>query len=149
LVRLTRVISRYVVAAAGVIMLLIGLVPRGRGVAGIPHPVLGGAALAMFGHVAVGRRARPCPGWTSTTTATWCSSESTVGLALLVTAQPDLAKALPGWADVIFGSGITLGSADRDNRAQCGFSTRRRTSRPAVAGHPAPALVRLGQVQPE
>ncbi|HEY0690265.1 MAG TPA: solute carrier family 23 protein, partial [Kribbella sp.] len=54
LVRLTRVISRYVVAATGVIMVLIGLVPKaGAVVAGIPHPVLGGAALAMFATVAV------------------------------------------------------------------------------------------------
>src|SRR3954466_4008319 len=49
LVRLTRVKSRYVVAAAGVFMILIGLIPKaGAVVAGIPHPVLGGAALAMF-----------------------------------------------------------------------------------------------------
>ena len=54
LVRLTQVKSRFVVAAAGVFMILIGLVPKaGAIVAGIPHPVLGGAALAMFATVAV------------------------------------------------------------------------------------------------
>ena len=54
LVRLTRVKSRYVVAAAGVIMIILGLLPKAAAiVAGIPHPVLGGAALAMFATVAV------------------------------------------------------------------------------------------------
>ncbi|HWU23594.1 MAG TPA: nucleobase:cation symporter-2 family protein, partial [Nocardioides sp.] len=54
LVRLTRVKSRYVVATAGLFMILIGLVPKaGAVVAGIPAPVLGGAALAMFATVAV------------------------------------------------------------------------------------------------
>lgn len=54
LVRLTRVSSRWVVAAAGGFMILIGLVPKaGALVAAVPHPVLGGAALAMFATVAV------------------------------------------------------------------------------------------------
>ncbi len=54
LVRLTRVRSRYVVATAGSIMIVIGLIPKaGAIVASIPHPVLGGAALAMFATVAV------------------------------------------------------------------------------------------------
>ncbi|HVD65180.1 MAG TPA: nucleobase:cation symporter-2 family protein, partial [Lapillicoccus sp.] len=54
LVRLTRVRSRYVVATAGAIMIVIGLIPKaGAIVASIPHPVLGGAALAMFATVAV------------------------------------------------------------------------------------------------
>ena len=52
--RLTRVKSRYVVATAGFIMIIIGLIPKaGAIVASIPHPVLGGAALAMFATVAV------------------------------------------------------------------------------------------------
>ena len=33
-----------------------------------------------------------------------------VGLAMYVTAQPDVAKAVPDWAQIILGSGITLGS---------------------------------------
>ena len=54
LVRLTRIKSRYVVAAAGAIMIILGLLPKAAAiVAGIPHPVLGGAALAMFATVAV------------------------------------------------------------------------------------------------
>src|SRR6185312_1399845 len=53
LVRLTRIKSRYVVATAGLIMILLGLLPKaGAIVAAIPPSVLGGAALVMFGTVA-------------------------------------------------------------------------------------------------
>ena len=53
LVRLTRVKSRWVVATAGGIMILLGLLPKaGAIVASIPRSVLGGAALVMFGTVA-------------------------------------------------------------------------------------------------
>src|SRR4029079_1567656 len=53
LVRLTRVKSRWVVATAGGVMILIGLIPKaGAIVAAIPPSVLGGAALVMFGTVA-------------------------------------------------------------------------------------------------
>ncbi|MGH2945633.1 MAG: 2-oxo-4-hydroxy-4-carboxy-5-ureidoimidazoline decarboxylase [Solirubrobacteraceae bacterium] len=54
LVRLTRIKSRWVVAAAGAIMIVLGLFPKiGAIVAAIPSAVLGGAALVMFGTVAV------------------------------------------------------------------------------------------------
>ena len=53
LVRLTQVKSRWVVATAGGMMILLGLLPKaGAIVASIPPSVLGGAALVMFGTVA-------------------------------------------------------------------------------------------------
>lgn len=53
LVRMSKVMSRYVVVAAGVFMIALGLLPKAGGlVASIPHPVLGGAAVSMFGIVA-------------------------------------------------------------------------------------------------
>ncbi len=53
LVRLTRVKSRWVVATAGAIMIVLGLLPKaGAIVSSIPSSVLGGAALVMFGTVA-------------------------------------------------------------------------------------------------
>ncbi len=53
LVRLTRIKSRWVVATAGAIMIVLGLLPKaGAIVASIPPSVLGGAALVMFGTVA-------------------------------------------------------------------------------------------------
>src|SRR4029453_7662227 len=54
LVRLTRVKSRFVVATAGVIMIVLGLFPKiAAVVASMPAAVLGGAAIVMFGTVAV------------------------------------------------------------------------------------------------
>ncbi|GAA3799230.1 purine permease [Streptomyces phyllanthi] len=53
LVGMTRVRSRWVVATAGGILVLLGLLPKlGAVVAAIPAPVLGGAGLVMFGTVA-------------------------------------------------------------------------------------------------
>ncbi|MEV7520548.1 nucleobase:cation symporter-2 family protein [Streptomyces sp. NPDC091371] len=53
IVRMSKVMSRYVVVAAGVFMVVLGLLPKaGSLVASIPHPVLGGAAISMFGIVA-------------------------------------------------------------------------------------------------
>ncbi|MGW5648831.1 nucleobase:cation symporter-2 family protein [Saccharopolyspora sp. NPDC003752] len=52
LVALTRVRSRYVVATAGGVLVLLGLFPVvGAVVSLVPQPVLGGAALVLFGSV--------------------------------------------------------------------------------------------------
>lgn len=53
LVRFTGIKSRFVVAVAGVILILMGIFPKVAGlVAAIPLPVLGGAGLVLFGSVA-------------------------------------------------------------------------------------------------
>jgi len=53
LVAITGVKSRFVVAAGGIILVLLGLLPvMGRLIAAIPTPVLGGAGLVLFGTVA-------------------------------------------------------------------------------------------------
>ena len=98
------------VATAGLFMIILGLMPKaGAIVAGIPHPVLGGAALAMFATVAV-------VGIQTLARVDFNDHRNVVivgtslGLAMLVTVQPDVAKAVPSWAEIIFGSGITLGS---------------------------------------
>lgn len=144
LVRLTRVKSRYVVATAGLIMVIIGLIPKaGAVVAGIPHPVLGGAALAMFATVAV-------VGFQTLSRVDFHDHRNVVivatavGLAMYVTAQPDVAKAVPDWAQIILGSGITLGSI---TAIVLNFLFHHvGTSRgPAVAGAPG-SLVRLSEV---
>jgi OHCU decarboxylase len=145
LVRLTRVTSRYVVAAAGVFMILIGMVPKaGAIVAGIPSPVLGGAALAMFATVAVvGVQTLSRVDFHDHRNVVIVASS--VGLALLVTAQPELAKAVPGWAEVIFGSGITLGSLTAI-LLNVVFHHIGKDYGPAVAGTPGAGSVRLDQV---
>ena len=73
LVRLTRVKSRWVVATAGGIMILLGLLPKaGAIVASIPPSVLGGAALVMFGTVAaVGIQTLGRVDFNNTATSSW------------------------------------------------------------------------------
>ncbi|PVG84541.1 2-oxo-4-hydroxy-4-carboxy-5-ureidoimidazoline decarboxylase [Nocardioides gansuensis] len=144
LVRLTRVKSRWVVASAGLIMMLIGLVPKaGAVVAGIPHPVLGGAALAMFATVAV-------VGFQTLGKVDFHDHRnvvivaSSVGLAMYVTAQPQVAQAVPSWAEIIFGSGITLGSLTAIV-LNIVFHHIGKDFGPAVAGFPGDS-VRLDQV---
>lgn len=54
LIALSNVKSRYVVAASGVIMMLMGMFPTlGAVIASIPRPVLGGCAIVMFGMTTV------------------------------------------------------------------------------------------------
>ncbi|MCQ9615580.1 purine/pyrimidine permease [Paenalcaligenes niemegkensis] len=54
LIAMSNVRSRYVVASAGVIMILMGLFPKlGALIATIPRPVLGGCAIVMFGMTTV------------------------------------------------------------------------------------------------
>jgi OHCU decarboxylase len=144
LVRLTRVKSRYVVATAGLIMILIGLVPKaGAVVAGIPAPVLGGAALAMFATVAV-------VGFQTLGKVDFHDHRNvvivgtSVGLAMYVTAQPQVAQAVPGWAEIIFGSGITLGSLTAIT-LNIVFHHLGKDFGPAVAGQPGDSI-RLDQV---
>ncbi|KNX36033.1 2-oxo-4-hydroxy-4-carboxy-5-ureidoimidazoline decarboxylase [Luteipulveratus halotolerans] len=144
LVRLTRIKSRWVVAAAGGFMILLGLVPKaGAVVAGIPHPVLGGAALAMFATVAV-------VGFQTLSRVDFHDHRNvvivatSVGLAMYVTAQPEVSKAVPDWAEIILGSGITLGSITAIvlNVLFHHVGSHRG---PAVAGSPG-ALIRLSEV---
>jgi OHCU decarboxylase len=110
LVRLTRVKSRWVVTSAGLIMIVLGLLPKAAAiVAGIPSPVLGGAALAMFATVAVvGIQTLSRVDFHDHSNIVIVGTS--IGLAMLVTAQPNVSKAVPSWAEIILGSGITLGS---------------------------------------
>lgn len=110
LVRMTGVRSRWVVAAAGVIMIVLGSLPKAAAiVAGIPHPVLGGAALAMFAAVAVvGVQTLAKVDFNDHRNAVIVGTS--LGLAMLCTAQPFVAAAVPHWAGILFGSGITLGA---------------------------------------
>ena len=63
---------------------------------------------------------------------------------MYVTAQPDVAKAVPGWAQIILGSGITLGSITAIGLNVVFHHLGSRG--PAVAGTPGDDLVRLDRV---
>jgi OHCU decarboxylase len=145
LVRLTQVKSRWVVAAAAIIMIVLGSLPKAAAiVAGIPLPVLGGAALAMFAAVAVvGVQTLAKVDFNNHSNIVIVSTS--IGLGMLVTAQPFVADAFPHWAQIIFGSGITLGalSAIGLNVIFNHVGTARNT---AVAGRPDEGLVTLADV---
>ena len=110
LVRLTRVKSRWVVTAAGIIMIILGVLPKaGAVVASIPGPVIGGASLAMFANVAVvGIQTLSKVDMRDNRNAVIVSTS--IGLAMLVTLKPDLASLMPSWLHIIFGSGVTIGA---------------------------------------
>lgn len=110
LVRLTGIKSRWVAAGAGVLMIVVGLVPKvGAIVASIPSPVLGGASLALFANVAwVGLQTIAKSNLADFRIATIVTTS--LGLAMLVTFRPEVAQVFPNWAQVFFSSGMSIGS---------------------------------------
>jgi xanthine permease len=109
LVRLTGVKSRWVVAAAGVIMIILGFLPKVAAiVSSVPNPVLGGASLTLFATVAaVGIQTLGKVDFTDHRNLIIVTTS--LALALWVTAYPDVAKSMPTGVDLLFGSGISIG----------------------------------------
>jgi len=110
LVRLTRVRSRWVVAVAGAIMIVFGLLPKmGAIVAAVPRPVLGGAALVLFATVGV-------IGIQTLSRVDFHDERNviivavSIGLALVPVAFPTFYQNFPDELQIIVGSGITMGS---------------------------------------
>ncbi|WP_157408020.1 nucleobase:cation symporter-2 family protein [Actinomadura atramentaria] len=110
LVRLTGVRSRFVVVAAGFIMIVLGLFPKVAAyVASIPPDVLGGAAVAMFGMVAV-------VGIQTLSKADLRDERNalvvamSIGIAFLPGTVPAFGENMPRDVSAILNSGILLGS---------------------------------------
>ncbi|HMM22716.1 MAG TPA: nucleobase:cation symporter-2 family protein [Selenomonadales bacterium] len=110
LVGLTRVKSRWVVAAAGAILVVLGLFPKLAAiVAAIPSPVLGGAGIAMFGTVAAS-------GIRTLSRVNFDGGNNimvvgiSIGVGMITMASPSFYHGLPDWLQVILHSGITAGS---------------------------------------
>lgn len=145
LVRLTQIKSRWVVVAAGIIMIILGSLPKAAAiVAGVPSPVLGGAALAMFAAVAVvGIQTLQRVDFNDHRNIVIVGTS--VGLGMLVTAQPYISSAFPKWAQIFFGSGITLG-AILAIVLNVVFHHLGGSRGPAVAGRPGASLVKLADV---
>jgi xanthine permease len=107
LVRMTKVHSRYVTAVAGIILMLMGLLPKlGEIVAKLPGPVIGAVSLVMFGMVAgVGIRTLGQVGYDDNHNMT------IVGLALAVGMIPVVAPGMydqfPAEVRIIAGGSIT------------------------------------------
>lgn len=107
LVEMTRVRSRWVTAAAGVLLIVLGCVPRlGSLVASLPDPVVGAAALVMFAMVAgVGIRILRHVDFDGTSNLLIVAISLVAGM-VPVTA-PHIYDRLPAGARIVFGSAIT------------------------------------------
>lgn len=110
LVSLTGVRSRFVIVAAGAILVALGLFPKAAAVvSAIPTPVLGGAGIAMFGMVAVS-------GIRSLSKVQFEGNHNSMivaislGVGLIPLAVPTFYHQFPSWAQLILHSGITVGS---------------------------------------
>ncbi|NUK31472.1 purine permease [Parageobacillus sp. VR-IP] len=110
LVQLSGVKTRRVIYAAGIMLIVLGLVPKIAALATIiPAPVLGGAMLAMFGMVIA-------YGIKMLSQVEFASQENlfiiacSVGMGLGVTAVPNLFAELPANIRILTDSGIVAGS---------------------------------------
>lgn len=107
LVQVTRVRSRYVVTAAGIILVLLGLIPKlGEIIAAIPGPVIGGAALVMFATVtAVGIRSLRKVEFEGNNNLLIVAIA--IGAGMVPVVAPAFYGRLPDEFQIIFGSSIT------------------------------------------
>ncbi|MEZ5152332.1 uracil-xanthine permease family protein [Rhodococcus zopfii] len=104
----TRVYSRYVTATSGVILVLLGVLPKvGAVVAGLPQPVVGGVGLILFATVAVvginTLRKVDLSDRINTTIAAVA-----VGVGIVPELAEGMFEKFPSSAQILLGSGITL-----------------------------------------
>ncbi len=107
LVAITGVKSRYVVAAGGIILLLLGLLPiMGRVVAAVPTAVLGGAGIVLFGTVAAsGIRTLAKVEYHNNMNLVIVATS--IGFGMIPIAAPSFYEHFPHWFATIFHSGIS------------------------------------------
>lgn len=110
LIALTRVKSRFVVAASGIILICLGLLPKMAAVvACIPNSVLGGAGIAMFGMIiASGVRSLSKVDFEHSSNLMLVAIS--IGVSMITLTVPNFFHAFPDWSQIILHSGITLGS---------------------------------------
>lgn len=110
LISLSGVKSRWVVATAGGIMVVMGLFPIiGAVVAAVPLPVLGGAGLVMFGTVAaVGAKTLNKVDFDYK--ANLIIVAVSLGVGLIPVRNEEIYADFPEWFVTIMGSGITAGT---------------------------------------
>jgi xanthine permease len=109
LVGMTRVRSRWVVATAGGILVLLGLLPKlGAVVAAVPAPVLGGAGLVMFGTVAAsGLKTLAQVDFKGNNNLTVVAVS--VAMGVLPVGVPTIYEKFPDWFQTVMNSGISAG----------------------------------------
>lgn len=110
LIALTRVKSRFVVTASGIILIGLGLLPKMAAiVACIPNSVLGGAGIAMFGMIiASGVRSLSKVKFEGTSNLMLVAIS--IGVSMITLTVPNFFHAFPSWSQIVLHSGITLGS---------------------------------------
>jgi xanthine permease len=106
MVAMTGVRSRFVVAAGGAILVLLGLLPvLGRVMNAIPLPVLGGAGIVLFGSVAAaGIRTLSKVEFTNANILIVASS---IGIGMIPITVPEVYENIPEWLHKILESGIS------------------------------------------
>jgi uric acid transporter len=110
LVRFTNVKSRFVVAAAGGILLLLGFFPKlGALVASIPLPVLGGAGLVLFGMVAAAG-IQTLSRVDLSETRNLIIVAVSIAFGVIPAAIPEFYDQFPEGIKIVFESGITAAS---------------------------------------
>ncbi|WP_411122333.1 nucleobase:cation symporter-2 family protein [Streptomyces sp. x-19] len=109
-VSLTRVRSRYVVALAGAVLLVLGAFPvLGAMVSLVPMPVLGGAGIVLFGSIAVsGIRTLSEAGLDDSSNIILVAVS--LGAGIIPLAAPTFYSGFPAWAQTVLGSGISAGA---------------------------------------
>ena len=111
IISLTKVASRHVAVMAGILLVILGFLPKVAAIiTGIPNPVLGGVGIMMFGTVAAaGIRTLSNIKLTERNLLIIAIS---MGLGLGVTFRPDVIHNLPEAIRMIFSSGISTGTID-------------------------------------
>ncbi|WP_158888936.1 nucleobase:cation symporter-2 family protein [Amycolatopsis anabasis] len=109
LVALTRMVSRYVVAASGAVLVVLGVFPVTGGIiALVPQPVLGGAGLVLFGSVAVaGIRTLAKASFDNPANITIVAAS--LGVGLIPIAAPKFYEHFPSAVQTVMDSGISAG----------------------------------------
>lgn len=108
-VSITGVASRYVVIGSGALLILMGLIPKvGALVSIMPQPVLGGAAIVMFGTIAAVGIGIFRDIEASNANILIIGISLSAGLA--VTMRPQVLQHLPSFLSTILSSGITTGT---------------------------------------
>ncbi|MFD0421334.1 uracil-xanthine permease family protein [Streptomyces parvus] len=108
--RLTGVRSRFVTAAAGGLLVAVGLLsPLSRAVAGLPPAVVGGSALVVYAVIAVmGVQMLARSELTERGHSMIAALALAVGLLPIV--APTLYDGFPGWIRTLLGSGVVAGT---------------------------------------
>ena len=108
-ISITKVASKYVAVMAGIILVILGFLPKVAAiVTQIPQPVLGGVGIVMFGTVAAAGIKTLSK--VKLTERSLLIIAISIGVGLGVTFRPDFLAKLPEGIKMVFSSGISLGT---------------------------------------